>query len=95
MAGEDPERDFNKKTVMAKPGLCPRGLRRRRSIPTDGFVNLNQIHDGMVEAEMAGQWEEDGYDGSREEPGAEGCKGCIEGEVAHGFRGLEQICSPR
>lgn len=44
MAGEDPERDFNKKTVMAKPGLCPRGLRRRRSIPTDGFVNLNQIH---------------------------------------------------
>lgn len=44
---------------------------------------------------MAGQWEEDGYDGSREEPGAEGCKGCIEGEVAHGFRGLEQICSPR
>ncbi|TQD96545.1 hypothetical protein C1H46_017883 [Malus baccata] len=39
--------------------------------------------------------EEDGYDGSREEPGAEGCKDCIEGEVAHGFRGLEQLCSPR
>lgn len=30
MAGEEPERDFNKKTVMAKPGFCPGGLRRRR-----------------------------------------------------------------
>lgn len=66
-------------------------------VPSLGRVTIGwdgRGRDGWA-ARGANGSEEVGNDGSREEPGAEGCKGCIEGEVAHGFRGLEQICSPR